>query len=548
MANRYWVGGTGTWNTTSTTGWSASSGGSSGASVPTAADSVFFDQASTYTVTMTGALACLDITVSAGTVTFATGTGPTLAVSGTMSLKSGTVWNSTGTITFNATSGKNITTNGVTISGGVTFNGVGGNWQLQDALTVASARTTTLTNGTLDLNGKTLTTGLFASNNSNIRTIAFGSGNITVIGSGVMWNTSTGTNLTITGTPVVNVSYSGATSSSVTTDGSQAESSAIAFNVTAGTYTLTFTNPTCVGELDFTGFAGTWDTSTNHTTKFWKGLKLSTGMTLSFTSSNTFTFAATSGTHNITTNGKAFGQPKIVINGAGGTWKLLDGFSCVSISNPFTLTNGTFDLNGQTLTIQQFVTAAGTKDITFNGGTISVGGTGATVWNNAAPTNFTTTAGTGNGYIVMSATSGAKTFVGGGSSYAATLVQGAATTTARVTVTGSNTFHNLGASAGLATSYLRFTSGTTTTFTGLGFSGTSGNLIVIDASSTTNYTFSQAGGTVSCNYLSLTRCTVTGGATFYAGANSTNAGSNSGWLFENAPTPASPPSAFFFVF
>ena len=37
MADRYWVGGAGTWNTTSTTNWSTASGGSSGASVPTAA-------------------------------------------------------------------------------------------------------------------------------------------------------------------------------------------------------------------------------------------------------------------------------------------------------------------------------------------------------------------------------------------------------------------------------------------------------------------------------------------------------------------------------
>ena len=90
MANRYWVGGTGTWNTTSTTNWSASSGGSSGASVPTSADSVFFDQNSTYTVTMTGALNCLDITVSTGTVTFATGTTPTLAVAGSIAITAGT--------------------------------------------------------------------------------------------------------------------------------------------------------------------------------------------------------------------------------------------------------------------------------------------------------------------------------------------------------------------------------------------------------------------------------------------------------------------------
>jgi hypothetical protein len=117
MANRYWVGGAGTWNTSSTTNWSASSGGASGASVPTSADSVFFDQAGTYTVTMTGGLNCLDITVSAGTVTFATGTSPTLGVYGSMSLLAGTVWNSTGAITFQAASGaRTITTNGVTIN------------------------------------------------------------------------------------------------------------------------------------------------------------------------------------------------------------------------------------------------------------------------------------------------------------------------------------------------------------------------------------------------------------------------------------------------
>lgn len=43
MANRYWVGGTGTWNSSNTANWSAVSGGVGGASVPTAADDVFFD-------------------------------------------------------------------------------------------------------------------------------------------------------------------------------------------------------------------------------------------------------------------------------------------------------------------------------------------------------------------------------------------------------------------------------------------------------------------------------------------------------------------------
>lgn len=56
MANRYWVGGSGDWNTTSTLNWSTTSGGASGASAPTLNDNVIFDQNSdgggAFTVTM----------------------------------------------------------------------------------------------------------------------------------------------------------------------------------------------------------------------------------------------------------------------------------------------------------------------------------------------------------------------------------------------------------------------------------------------------------------------------------------------------------------
>jgi fibronectin-binding autotransporter adhesin len=151
MADRYWVGGTGTWNTTSTTNWSASSGGASGASVPTVADSVFFDQASTYTVTMTGALACLDITVSAGTVTFAQGTSPTLNVRGSMTLIAGTVWSATGNITFSSTAtGRTVTTNGTTLNcATLTFDGAGGAWTLGSALSIGN-NFFDLRQGTLD--------------------------------------------------------------------------------------------------------------------------------------------------------------------------------------------------------------------------------------------------------------------------------------------------------------------------------------------------------------------------------------------------------------
>ena len=55
--NRYWVGGTGNWGNTAR--WSASSGGATGASVPTVSDDVFFDAnsftAAGQTVTVNGA-------------------------------------------------------------------------------------------------------------------------------------------------------------------------------------------------------------------------------------------------------------------------------------------------------------------------------------------------------------------------------------------------------------------------------------------------------------------------------------------------------------
>ena len=63
MADRYWVGGTGTWNSSNTANWSTSSGGTGGASVPSAIDNVFIDNNSgTGTITLIGTtLTCLDL-------------------------------------------------------------------------------------------------------------------------------------------------------------------------------------------------------------------------------------------------------------------------------------------------------------------------------------------------------------------------------------------------------------------------------------------------------------------------------------------------------
>ena len=169
----------------------------------------------------------------------------------------------TGTFTFAATSGtKTINTAGVTFDNPFTFNGVGGTWQLQDALTSGATRTCTLTNGTLDLNGYTLTTGLFSSNNTNTRVIAFGLGNITITGlSGTVFvgPTSTNTGLTTTGTAQVNVTGNGTTTRTVNPGNAAAITGFISFTISAGSDTINSAAGMTFNNLTFTsGFTGTF--------------------------------------------------------------------------------------------------------------------------------------------------------------------------------------------------------------------------------------------------------------------------------------------------
>ena len=160
---RYWVGGSGTWNATTTTNWSASSGGAGGASVPTATDSVVFDQAATYTVTMSGVIACADLTVSAGTVTFNVNNSPSITVSGSMLLLASTIWSVVSggafqTLTFSSkSSGNTITTNGSIVASRTTlFAGIGGEWTLGSAYAQTNGITfdqIVITAGIINTNG-----------------------------------------------------------------------------------------------------------------------------------------------------------------------------------------------------------------------------------------------------------------------------------------------------------------------------------------------------------------------------------------------------------
>lgn len=174
---RYWVGGSGTWDTTSTTHWATSSGGSAGAAPPTSVTTVthFDGNSGAGTVTTGASLIMIDLDFTGYTGTLAGSN--TMNVSGSLTLVSGMTLTYTGALTFSAlATGKTIATGGKILLSAVTFNGIGGGWTLQDDCTAVSV---TLTNGTLSLSSRTLSlTGTGTTWNANGGSISAGTSTI----------------------------------------------------------------------------------------------------------------------------------------------------------------------------------------------------------------------------------------------------------------------------------------------------------------------------------------------------------------------------------
>jgi hypothetical protein len=272
-----------------------------------------------------------------------------------------TVTAGVGVFTFAATSGtKTINTAGVTFDRPFTFNGVGGTFQLVSALTSGATRTVTLTNGTLDLNGYTFTAGTFSSSNSNVRTLAFGStGKIVLANSGVsIFQGTTSTNATVTGAnPVVQLSYSGGTGTRNVVMWALPESQAISVEVLNNATDIVYIQGTAGGykSIDFTNFNGTFGIA--NTPRVFGNLTIGASVsTVIATGSNPLTFAATSGTKTITTNGKTV-DTVVTFDGIGGTWALQDALTLGS-TRTLTMTNGTLKLkSGTTSTVGAFATS-----------------------------------------------------------------------------------------------------------------------------------------------------------------------------------------------
>lgn len=264
MANRFWVGGTGTWDGVDTTHWSGTSGGAGGQSAPGSSDAVTFDGSS-----------------GGGTVT----------VNTTVTIQSLTCGAHTGTLEFSANN------NNVNLSaaGGLNASGSG-------------TRTLNLGNGTWSLTGTQAvggnsnvwnigtTTGLtFNANSSTIVLSGSSAGSRTFAGGGLSYNTVTfdanagGGSLIISGTNTFatlningpnNVVFPSGATTTITNAINWAGTSSAPIGVSSSTETTRATISTASGSP----------------TMAWAGLHLMTGAGgATFTATNSLDLGANTG-------------------------------------------------------------------------------------------------------------------------------------------------------------------------------------------------------------------------------------------------------------
>lgn len=253
-----------------------------------------------------------------------------------------------------------------------------------------------------------------------------------------------------------------------------------------------------------------------------------------FSSACLTNFTGTSGTMTVDLAGLVLGD--VNFNGAGGGWQFTGTFGgTAGGGSKLTITRGTVDFNNQDVLISSFVsTANNTRVITLGSGTISLQGTG-TIWN-LAGTGLTFDGSTGNGTIkCINTTNSAITLTLGSKTYG-NIWFSRGGSTGQINIGGSNTFTDI-KDDGTGTHTLSFAASSTTTVSTFHVNGTSGHLITIRPAAT-GWTLSCNAGIISCDFLSVILSTATGGATFYAGANSTNDGSSPGWIFTAPPAPA----------
>jgi len=240
-----------------------------------------------------------------------------------------------------------------------------------------------------------------------------------------------------------------------------------------------------------------------------------------WTPANTYFYGR--GTQEVTSNGEQFTSDVYIYN-YGSVLSIEDDFVTSSL---VVLYAGTLNMQGSRMTAWQFLstTTTYTRSIAFEGGEFYLT-YASPVWNVVA-NNLTI--GTNTGSIVFNPVSGNATFTSGSfTTYNELTIQGA--TNYSTTFSGAFTVTTLTIDRSQAAKTL--TGSITVTLTNLSIPVSGVTVVTI-----TNTDFSKVSGVVCSNYLTISGSSAGGGATFYAGTNSTDSGGNAGWNFTNCDTP-----------
>lgn len=285
--------------------------------------------------------------------------------------------------------------------------------------------------------------------------------------------------------------------------------------------------------LDCNGYTGTLTHTAGVTLSIGDGtagvgnraLRLSSGMTytLGDPATSAISFVSTSATQQtVDYAGKTVGNQ--TINGVGGSW-ILSSAITTGTTGVFTVTNGAFNANGQTINVGRLSSSnSNTRTVNIDNCVVTLSGTGA-VFAITLVTNLTFS-NTGCSVFLTNATSTQATFASAAAlpAFPFVSVSGGG---GPVRFTGGNkTFTNFTIAG---PKMVETAAGLTLTFTNpptinAGFDRPISFLSLTPGST---YTFSCASGTVLGTYLSLIDCIASGGATFIARSSFSN--NTTGW-------------------
>jgi hypothetical protein len=512
MAARFWVtGGTGNWN--STTNWSATTGGASGASVPSTADTATYDASSG------SGTATLDISPDVQTLTMTGFTGTLAFGTNTISLNStGTIFTGATTMTVTGTpqiictnssaTTRTITPGVVTEANSISFRITAGTGAL--GITTGSVRDLDFTDGTNPtgfggaLGGAAATiygnfkasTGMIQNASTSVLTFAATSGTKTINTAAVVFDRP----FTFNGV--------GGTFQ-------------LASALTSGaTRTCTLTN----GTLDLAGYTATFGafSSSNSNTRV-----------LAFGSTGTLVLGLATGgiifngatSTGITVTGTS---PLVQLTYSGGTGSRNVNMLALPEAQSISLEV----LNNATDTVVIQGTLGGYRNIDFTNfnGAVTTANTPRCFGNLTVGSNVVSLS--GNQAITFTSTSGTKTITSNGKTLDCPMVfDGIGGTFACQDALTLGSTRALTLTNGT----LQLKAGTTNTVGSFATSGTNQKFL----SATTpgsQATLSDASGTNSVSYLTIQDSAATGGAVFQAFNSNfnVNAGNNSGWNFSGA--------------